>query len=89
MQTLDRDRLKSVRKARKVGRPKLAKLAGLTERSRTKLESSGPQLQPVPDETLTRIAAVLQVPVLVLTGDLDLADDDLAPAAKPSCGCCN
>ncbi len=37
--TIDAARLKTVRKARKIGRPKLAKLVGLTERQLAKLET--------------------------------------------------
>ncbi len=38
--TIDPLRLKTVRKARKLGRPKLAKLVSLTERQLTKLETA-------------------------------------------------
>jgi len=34
------ERLKAVRKARKIGRPKLAKQVGITERQLTKIETS-------------------------------------------------
>ena len=88
LQQLDRDRLKSIRKARKIGRPKLAKLVGLTERGLTKIETSQNRMEHVPEETLSRLSTVLQVPPLVLTGDLELTDADLVPATKPSCSCC-
>lgn len=37
---LDPARLKTIRKARKIGRPKLARLAGMTERQIARLEGA-------------------------------------------------
>nr|WP_247738897.1 helix-turn-helix domain-containing protein [Shimia sp. R9_2] len=81
--------MKSVRKARKLGRPKLAKLTSLTERQLTKLEtaSNGAVL---PEATVIRIAGALGIPALALTGELPLIEDDLQPVAKTSsCSCCS
>ncbi|MBO9475185.1 helix-turn-helix transcriptional regulator [Shimia sp. R10_1] len=89
--TLDPQRLKTVRKARKLGRPKLAKLVGLTERQLTKLEtaSNGAAL---PEATLIRIATALQIPAPALTGELPLGEDTLEPVQPisqgSSCSCC-
>ncbi len=82
--------LKTVRKARKIGRPKLAKLAGLTERQIARLEGAGSMNVAVPQDTVVRIAAVLQVPAETLTGQLELIDSDLVPASETKCtsGCC-
>jgi len=85
--TIDASRLKTIRKARKIGRPKLAKLSGLTERQVAKLEGASGDL---PEKTVEKLSSVLQVPSLVLTGDLPLSDSDFAPATKSTCtsGCC-
>ncbi|MGR3713635.1 MAG: helix-turn-helix domain-containing protein [Shimia sp.] len=86
--TLDSDRLKTVRKARKIGRPKLAKLTGLTERQLAKLEGNGGTS--VPEAAVTRLSEVLQIPVMALTGELALIDDDLKPAQSTcTSGCCH
>lgn len=87
---IDASTLKTVRKARKIGRPKLAKLAGLTERQIARLEGAGSSTGTLPSDTVLRLAGALQVPAETLTGDLALIDDDLVPASEKKCtsGCC-
>ena len=84
------ERLKLLRKARKIGRPKLAKLTGLTQRQLTRLETA-PKADLMPVTTLHLIADALQVPEGVLTGDVEITDMDLMPATKSTCtsGCCS
>jgi len=85
---IDAARLKTIRKARKIGRPKLAKLVGLTERQVTKIETSGAvQLDTAIAE---RLSEALQVPLPTLTGDFEISAEDLAPASAQKCtsGCC-
>ncbi|MCF2904073.1 helix-turn-helix domain-containing protein [Octadecabacter sp. CECT 8868] len=85
-ETILADRLKSVRKARKIGRPKLAKLSGLTERQLAKLETKGAA---VPEPVLSNLAEALHITPLALTGALPLIDEDLQPAASTcTSGCC-
>lgn len=82
------ERLKTIRKARKIGRTKLAKLSGLTERKLTKLETSkGENLSTM---SLKQLADVLQITPFVLTGELPLSEHDLQPASTQTCtsGCC-
>ncbi|MCT4553207.1 MAG: helix-turn-helix domain-containing protein [Pelagimonas sp.] len=89
---IDADRLKTLRKARKLGRPKLAKLAGLTERQITRLESGAEAKGALPDATLARLALVLQVPEEALSGVLPLSEADLGPipaSTGSSCSCCS
>lgn len=90
VQTIDAERLKTIRKARKIGRPKLAKLSGLTERKVAKLEASAGQQETLPEVTIERLSHALQIPALVLTGDLPMDESDLQAATKSSCtsGCC-
>ncbi|MBO9477846.1 helix-turn-helix transcriptional regulator [Shimia sp. R11_0] len=89
--TIDPQRLNTVRKARKIGRPKLAKLVGLTERQLTKLETASTSVT-LPEATLIRIATVLQIPAPALTGELPLGEGNLEPvqpiAHSSSCSCC-
>lgn len=85
---IDADRLKAVRKARKTGRPKLAKLAGITERQVAKIEAKA--VAAVSEGVLLRLSDALQVPAPALTGDFPLIQDDLEPMAAKTCrnGCC-
>jgi len=82
------DRLKAIRKGRKIGRPKLAKLSGVTERKLAKIEAEGSSV--LPQSTLAMLADILQVPEPTLTGDFPLTEEDLKPLSKPQCtsGCC-
>lgn len=86
--TIDSDRLKTIRKARKIGRPKLAKLSGMTERRLAKIEAS-PQSR-LSDVMVAKLSGALQVPELVLTGEFPLTEEDLRPMAEAACtkGCC-
>ncbi|MEP1767657.1 MAG: XRE family transcriptional regulator [Sulfitobacter sp.] len=82
------DRLKTIRKGRKMGRPKLAKLAGLTERKLAKIEAEAVIL--LDQATVVKLASALQVPELTLTGDFPMSQADLNPVEKTQCtsGCC-
>ncbi|MEP3345689.1 MAG: helix-turn-helix transcriptional regulator [Litoreibacter sp.] len=82
------DRLKAIRKGRKIGRPKLAKLSGLTERKLAKIEAEA--LSILPQATIAKLSDALQVPELTLTGAFPLTQGDLNPIEKPQCtsGCC-
>lgn len=83
------DRLKAIRKGRKIGRPKLAKLSGLTERNLAKIEAE--TLSVLPQSTVATLSDILQVPELTLTGDFPLTEEDLKPLSKSQCtgGCCS
>ena len=81
------DRLKTVRKARKIGRPKLAKMSGLSERQLARLETT--KGLGLPDDFLIRLADALHITPLALTGELDLIDEDLTPSSTCTKGCCN
>mgnify|MGYP001797855356 FL=1 len=80
--------MKTIRKARKIGRPKLAKLTGLSERQITKIETA--EIDKLSHSALGRVAAALHVDAVVLTGDTGLSDGELQPLDKPKCtsGCC-
>lgn len=82
------DRLKAIRKGRKIGRPKLAKLVGLTERKLAKIEKEAATV--LPQSTVAKISDALGVPEPTLTGDFALTQDDLNPLETTKCtsGCC-
>lgn len=84
------EKLKTVRKARKIGRPKLAKLTGLTERQIAQLESNGIMHGGLSEQAALRISQALDIPMGALTGELALIDEDLKPASQNKCttGCC-
>ncbi|WP_147112371.1 XRE family transcriptional regulator [Tateyamaria sp. syn59] len=86
--TVDRDRIKAIRKSRKIGRPKLAKLAGLTERQIAKIETDSAPV--VAENLLVQVSDALHVPVQTLTGEFPLIAEDLEPASAKKCtsGCC-
>ncbi len=83
------DRIKTIRKARKIGRTRLAKMTGLTERTLTKLETAK-SAEMTPD-ALDHLAHALQITPFVLTGELPLSYSDLEPASAHTCtsGCCS
>ncbi|UZD89954.1 helix-turn-helix domain-containing protein [Cognatishimia activa] len=84
------DKMKTVRKARKIGRPKLAKMTGMTERQIARLEGNGAVMGDLSYDSALRISQALEIPVGALTGELALIDDDLKPASETKCtsGCC-
>ena len=88
--TIDAEKLKTIRKARKLGRPKLAKLSGVTERQIARLEGAAPMREAVSVATIERISVALQVPAGTLTGALQIIDSDLEPVSKAGggCSCC-
>ncbi len=81
--------LKTIRKARKLGRPRLARMAGLSERQLSKLEGAA-RTHPLKADAITRLATALGVPEAVLTGDMAVSETDLTPMAETKCttGCC-
>ena len=82
-------RLKAIRKGRKIGRPKLARQIGMTERQLIKLETSTTAM--LPEGVISRISETLQIPSMTLTGEFPLNERDLQPVLNPKCtsGCCS
>ncbi|MDB6178232.1 helix-turn-helix transcriptional regulator [Paracoccus sp. Z330] len=89
MIAIEPGRITEIRKARGIGRPKLAKMASLTERQISRLEGALPMKGEFTQDMLLRLAAALHVrpEVLTDTGPLTDADFDAVPQGK-SCGCC-
>ncbi len=86
--SIDAATLKTIRKARKLGRPRLARLAGMTERQIARLEGACGAPGGISWDAVARIATALPVPPGTLTGDLPVAESDLSPAAEKSFSCC-
>jgi len=87
--TIDTDRLKAIRKARKIGRPKLAKLSGLTERKLAKIEIGQERI--LTEALVLKLSDALRVPSQTLTGEFPLTGDDLKQINGSTCtnGCCS
>jgi len=83
------ERLKAVRKARKIGRPKLAKQVGITERQLFKIETSETVM--LTENAVSKLCQALQINIKTLTGELPMLEKDLRPLKKPQCvsGCCS
>ena len=83
------ERLKAVRKARKIGRPKLAKQVGITERQLFKIETSETVM--LTENAVSKLCQALQINIKTLTGELPMLEKDLRPLQKPQCvsGCCS
>ena len=81
--------LKSIRVARKIGRPKLAKQVGISERQLAKIEQS--ETAKLSKNTISRLSEALQISTMTLTGEFPVAESDLQPIKKPKCttGCCS
>ena len=83
------ERLKAVRKARKIGRPKLAKQVGITERQLFKIETSETVM--LTENAVSKLCQALQINIKTLTVELPMLEKDLRPLQKPQCvsGCCS
>ncbi|SNT75397.1 helix-turn-helix domain-containing protein [Paracoccus seriniphilus] len=89
MLTILPERVQELRRARGLGRSKLAKLSGLTERQVARLEGALPWKGELTADMANRIAAALQVQPETLLGDQPLTEVDLAAAPRTrSCSCC-
>jgi DNA-binding Xre family transcriptional regulator len=81
--------LKSIRVARKIGRPKLVKQVGISEQQLAKIEKS--ETAEISSNAVSRLSEALQIFTITLTGEFPLAKSDLQPIKKPKCttGCCS
>ena len=83
------ERLKAIRKARKIGRSKLAKQVGISDRQLAKIETS--ETAKLSEKAVSRLSQVLQIHRMTLTGEFPVMDADLQPIQKSQCasGCCS
>ena len=87
MFTIQPKRLTEIRKARGVGRPRLAKLSGLTERQIARLEGAIPSKGIDTEDTILRLASALQVRPETLTSTEALTSEDFL--VVPQSRCCS
>lgn len=80
-------RLTEIRKARGVGRPRLAKLSGLAERRIARLEGAIPSEWAHTEDTILRLASALQVRPETLTSTDALTSKDFL--VVPQSRCCS
>ncbi|MCY3766833.1 MAG: helix-turn-helix transcriptional regulator [Gemmatimonadetes bacterium] len=80
---IDSDRLRTLRKRKKLSRPDLARVSGINTRTIQRLENEPDKCKSTREDTVTRLAEALEVEPGVLTGELDLPDSDEAPFAEP------
>ena len=86
MFTIQPKRLTEIRKARGVGRPRLAKLSGLTERQIARLEGAIPSKGIDTEDTILRLASALQVrPETLMSTEALTSEDFLVPQSR----CCS
>ena len=87
MFTIQPKRLTEIRKARGVGRPRLAKLSGLTERQIARLEGAIPSKGIDTEDTILRLASALQVRPETLMSTEALTSEDFL--VVPQSRCCS
>lgn len=83
------ERLTQIRRVRGLGRPRLAKLTGLTERQIARLEGAVASDGTCTEEIIQLLASVLEVRPELLTSPEELTVEDLLGTQHPrSCSCC-
>ena len=80
---IDSDRLRTIRKRKKLSRPDLERASGINMRTIQRLENEPDECKTTREDTVMRLAEALDVEPGVLTGEWDLPDADEAPFAEP------
>ncbi len=80
---IDADRLRTLRKRKKLSRPDLHRASGITVRTIQRLENDPDACKTTREDTVTRLANALDLEPGVLTGELTLPDAEKAPVAEP------
>ena len=80
---IDSDRLRTLRKRKKLSRPDLERASGINMRTIQRLENEPDKSKTTREDTVVRLADALDIEPDVLTGELDLPDSDEAPFAEP------
>ncbi|WP_435171685.1 helix-turn-helix transcriptional regulator [Falsirhodobacter sp. 1013] len=87
MTSIQPERLNQIRRARGLGRPRLAKLSGLTERQIARLEGAVPARDTCTEDTVLRLASALQVRPEALTSSTPITSEDFL--VVPQARCCS
>ena len=78
---IDPDRLRTLRKEKRLSRPQLAKLSGIAERTIQRLENEPHRCKKTQEHTLIELARALGVEQGVLTEELPLPESGKAPSS--------
>ena len=77
---VDSDRLRTLRQRKKLSRPDLERVSGITVRTIQRLENEPDKCRKTREDTVNELAKALDVEPGVLTGELPLPEPDEAPA---------
>ena len=80
---IDADRLRTLRQRKKLSRPDLKRISGITVRTIQRLENEPDECETTRHDTVTRLARALDVEPGVLTGELDMPDANKSPIGEP------
>ena len=80
---IDADRLRTLRKRKKLSRPDLERTSGITVRTIQRLENEPDECETSREDTVIRLASALDVEPGVLTRKLALPEADFAPSIEP------
>ena len=80
---IDSDRLRTIRRRKKLSRPDLKRASGITARTIQRLENEPDKSKSPREDTVMRLAEALDVEPGVLTGELPLPEPDQPPASEP------
>ncbi len=80
---VDSDRLRTLRQRKKLSRPDLERVSGITVRTIQRLENEPDKCRKTREDTVNELAKALDVEPGVLTGELPLPEPDEAPASEP------
>ena len=80
---IDPDRLRTLRQRKKLSRPDLERVSGITVRTIQRLENEPDECKSTREDTVNRLARALDVEPGVLTGELPFPELDEAPATEP------
>ena len=80
---IDSDRLRTIRKWKKLSRPDLEQASGINMRTIQRLENEPDKSKSTREDTVNRLAKALDVEPSVLTGELPLPEPDQPPDSEP------
>lgn len=80
---VDSDRLRTLRKRKKLSRPDLERASGITMRTIQRLENEPDKSKTTREDTVMRLADALEVEPGVLTGEFALPESETATVAEP------
>ena len=80
---IDPNRLRTLRQRKKLSRPDLERVSGITVRTIQRLENEPDESKTTREDTVIRLAKALDVEPGVLTGELDMPDAEKVPGTEP------